>query len=225
MVDILLPVKKNDDSCKEFLDSYVRAGFELEGLKVLEDVEEGESFAHKVNRGILETKCDIVILHNDMIVNSIWWFTLLVYVNDIKAGIYGSKLVFPNGIVRHFGGHINCKGEGVHPERGLLDMGQFSECKEVPFVTFGGCYIKREVINKVGYLDEAIKPWGYEDMDYGLRAIKEGFRIVCTPAVLVHKESQVAKTLPDLEGILKRNKEYVMRKHGLKVFEGVPEWI
>lgn len=186
---------------------------------------DGESFASKINRGMYGNTNDIVILHTDMVVLKDWFRSLKSF--TFNSGVYGSKMVFSANpkVLQHFGGHITADADAIHPERGLVDMGQFEMSRDVPFVTFGGCWISRKVIDKVGYLDEAITPWGFEDVDYCLRAKREGFPVICTPALLWHDESRDAKTLTDLDGIIKRNRDYVMKKHNVKVLDGVPKWV
>jgi len=228
-ISILVPIKERSSHYNVLYATVHKYILDVErDVEFIElfDEFEGESFAHKINRGMLKTEGDIVILHTDMYVLEDWWKGLFIYVEFGSGGIYGSKMVFANNpkIIQHFGGHITYDGDAIHPERGLVDMGQFDVAREVPFVTFGGCCIKRIVIDKVGYLDEAIYPWGYEDVDYCLRARKEGFKVVCTPATLWHSESKDAKTLESFDEIIKRNREYVMRKHNIKVEGGVPQW-
>lgn len=47
-------------------------------------------------------------------------------------------------------------------------------------------YIKRDVINRVGYLDdETFKGYGSDDVDYSLRVQKAGFRLAVAPRVRV----------------------------------------
>ena len=41
--------------------------------------------------------------------------------------------------------------------------------------------IKREVIEKIGYLDEIFYPFGCEDMDFCIRAVNSGYRLVQVP--------------------------------------------
>jgi hypothetical protein len=45
------------------------------------------------------------------------------------------------------------------------------------FVGFVFVYIKRDVIEKIGYLDERFEGYGFEDLDYCYRARKAGFRV------------------------------------------------
>ena len=47
-------------------------------------------------------------------------------------------------------------------------------------------YIKRKVINKIGYLDETFNQgWGWDDVDYSRRARLAGFTLAVTPTVEV----------------------------------------
>ncbi len=54
------------------------------------------------------------------------------------------------------------KGKGFSPE---------------PFVAFVFVFIKRDVIDKIGYLDERFKGYGVEDIDYCVRARQAGFEV------------------------------------------------
>jgi GT2 family glycosyltransferase len=53
------------------------------------------------------------------------------------------------------------------------------------YVTFAAVYIRREVINRVGYLDERFVGYGYEDNDYCLRVRRAGYDIGVLPSVIV----------------------------------------
>ena len=228
MINILVPIKEISGHY-EIMLSTVKKYIGLENVNYVElfDEFEGESFAHKINRGILKTEGDIVILHTDMCVLEEWFKVLLVYVNTDRIGILGSKMMFASNpkVIQHFGGAITYNGDAVHPHRGVIDTGHYDYCNPVPFVTFGGCYIKRLAIDEVGYLDEAIQPWGGEDIDYCLRAAKQGFLVICTPATLWHDESKDAKTLPELDKIIKRNMDYVRKKHKLEIYNDIPKWV
>ncbi len=61
------------------------------------------------------------------------------------------------------------------------------------FIIFFCCMIKREVINRVGLLDEGFREGGGEDLDFCYRAIKAGFRFVRVPediSLFVDKDNQ-----------------------------------
>lgn len=50
-------------------------------------------------------------------------------------------------------------------------------------------YIKREVLDKVGYLDEQFNQFGGDDLDYCIRVQKAGYKLAVTPRVTVQHES------------------------------------
>jgi hypothetical protein len=56
----------------------------------------------------------------------------------------------------------------------LRDDGEISD---LAFVGFVFVYIKREVIERIGYLDERFTGYGFEDIDYCYRARQAGFKI------------------------------------------------
>lgn len=50
-------------------------------------------------------------------------------------------------------------------------------------------YIKRELINKIGYLDERFNDFGCDDFDYCIRTLLEGYLLVVTNEVAVEHEA------------------------------------
>lgn len=61
-------------------------------------------------------------------------------------------------------------------------------------------YIKRGVINKIGYLDESFNTgWGWDDVDYSRRARQAGFKLAVTSEVEV------------IHGVRKRGSETLIR--------------
>lgn len=60
------------------------------------------------------------------------------------------------------------------------------------YLVFVCLYIKREVINKVGYMDgETFSGYGYDDVDYGRRTKNAGFKLAITPRVeVIHGTSE-----------------------------------
>lgn len=58
---------------------------------------------------------------------------------------------------------------------------------------FGFCtLIKREVIEKIGYLDETFGMGGYDDTDYSMRAGKAGYRCACVHSSYVYHKQHVS---------------------------------
>ncbi len=76
---------------------------------------------------------------------------------------------------------------------------------------FGFCMlIKREVIDKIGYLDESFGMGCYDDTDYSMRAGRAGYRCVCVHSSYVHHVHGISfKALGNREGIVTEcEKEY-----------------
>src|SRR5208282_3087838 len=54
------------------------------------------------------------------------------------------------------------------------------------YLCFPCVYIKRAVIDTIGYLDEQFSQYGWDDVDYSLRTKNAGFRLAVTSRVVVH---------------------------------------
>ena len=76
-------------------------------------------------------------------------------------------------------------------------------------VPFYFVYIKKEVFDKIGLLDERFIGGEWEDVDFCVRAIEAGYTIAETENVnCVHKTSQTLKNLSsELEEERKKNKQ------------------
>lgn len=90
----------------------------------------------------------------------------------------------------------------AHPEVGILSpriIGRGSpaqvECKEFSYVKplemwFPCIYIKRELINKIGFLDEQFSDFGCDDFDYCIRTLQAGYKLaVCKTVAIQHESS------------------------------------
>lgn len=159
---------------------------------------------------------DIIILHSDMsfIDNPSTWFnSLLSYVAKYpEAGIFGCKLLYPvksketnNYIVQCAGGKFDDEDNPIHFGSGLEifssktwksveeDLGQYNSVREVSWTTFGGLYIRRQVLEDVGDFDPSFE-WTYNrDVDYCLSARDKGWKIYQVPVPLFHFESKDVK--------------------------------
>lgn len=66
-----------------------------------------------------------------------------------------------------------------------------SECDFIaPMSMWFPCvYIKRELIDKIGYLDERFNDFGCDDFDFCVRALQNGYKLAVTDRVTVHHEA------------------------------------
>jgi GT2 family glycosyltransferase len=167
----------------------------IRGIDVLLTAEQNAGFAANVNRGLRATdpQRDVVILNSDMEALR-GWLQCLQYAarRDDDVGVVGAQLLYPDGRIQ-FGGTVRNRDAPQwfdHRYRfkpaGWGPAGQISPALAVT----GACmYVRREVIERVGLLDERF-PMAYEDVDWCLRAWKAGLRVLYFPSArLVHHES------------------------------------
>lgn len=143
---------------------------------------------------------DIILWHTDLIPTENWYNELMKYYD--KADIIGCKLVYPDGLIQHYGGFIRGDGVGDHPDAGFKDIG-YNKPRECLFITFAGCLIKKEVKIKI---DENYLSGYFGDVDHCFQARKQGFKLLVVPVKLIHHESvDNAKANPNQLKDMKNN--------------------
>lgn len=138
---------------------------------------------------------DIVLLNDDTIVNPNWLNALKQCASETAdVGIVGAKLLYPDGRLQEAGGEIFQDGSGRNigknddPDRYIYNVR-----KDVDYCSGACLYIKREVLDKVGYLDPIFSPAYWEDTDLCFRARKAGYRVIYEPtAEVIHFEGATA---------------------------------
>lgn len=70
----------------------------------------------------------------------------------------------------------------VHPRRNLDTVHPMN-------MWFPCIFIKRVLIDKIGYLDESFNEFGSDDIDYCFRTVKAGYRLAVTDRVAVEHEA------------------------------------
>jgi GT2 family glycosyltransferase/glycosyltransferase involved in cell wall biosynthesis len=167
---------------------------EIGGIEIVEG-SENAGFAVNVNRGLRATDSarDVVVLNSDTEARS-GWLAALQYAasQEDDVGIVGAQLVYPDGRIQ-FAGTMRNRGAPEwfdHRYRFKPEgWGPAGQSGAVLAVTGACMYVRREVIERVGLLDEAY-PMAFEDVDWCLRAWQAGFRVFYFPAArMVHHES------------------------------------
>lgn len=117
-------------------------------------------FSKGNNIGIKYSKGDyIFLLNNDTEVTNNWLNSAVKVANSSsKIGIVGCKLLFPDGKIQHAGGWMDERAMGHLYGYGEVDKGQYNKIYEVEFVSGAAMLIKKEVIDKIGLLDEGFSP-------------------------------------------------------------------
>lgn len=180
-------------------------------------------FARGVNVGIgyaLSQGAEFVFLiNNDAIVDQSCVQMLIASVeHNNDAGIVGPRIFYYADPKRiwHGGGHFRLlKSDVVNCEKNKLVTQCSEETREVGFITGCAMLIKRDVLEKIGVLDEDYLFYG-EDVDFCLRARKAGFKLLYVPkAKAWHKIENIAKdrTSPFVLYHIARSRILVLRKN------------
>jgi len=148
------------------------------------------------NKMMQDTHDDIILLNDDTIVltDIVHEMRQLAY-SDPSIGIVGGKALTPDGTkIINYGITVAVDGNTAHRFFGeSKDSVKVERQKAVE----GSCmYIKREVIERVGYFDE-VYGMGYRaEVDYAFRAKENGYKIMsCPTAEYVHLTSQTSGRL------------------------------
>lgn len=139
------------------------------------------------------------LLNNDTIVHPEVLLSLDAF-KESNVGIVGSKIYFAPGQEYHkdryakvdrgrvfwYAGGLVDWGNMYASHRGVdeVDHGQYDKTEETPFITGCSMMIRREVLERIGLLDD--KYYLYlEDLDFCLRAKRAGYRLLYVPTSIV----------------------------------------
>lgn len=158
---------------------------------------QNKSFSNAINAGLRATKApNVVILNSDVIVSEGWDKIMLQELTDPKIGITGAQSNNVSG-AQAMGGTIK------HP--GML--------------MFTCVAFRRELVEKVGYLDEeTFDGFSCEDLDYSFRVVDAGYKLLVSQCQVFHGGSRtLAVTVGDSNSQARNNFKYQTRlvaKHG-----------
>jgi GT2 family glycosyltransferase/glycosyltransferase involved in cell wall biosynthesis len=173
---------------------------QIRGIDLIVEAERNSGFAANVNRGLRATdpERDVVVLNSDVEALP-GWLECLQYATHRHpyAGIVGAQLQYPDGRIQFAGTVRNRDRPEWFDHRYRFkpsDWGPAGRSSPALAVTGACMYVRREVIERVGILDERYA-MAYEDVDWCLRAWQAGFGVLYFPAArLVHHESATRGT-------------------------------
>ena len=195
---IIVDNGSQDPEVKKYLD-IVHGNDIVDVEKVF--CEENTGFAKGMNKGMRLSDAPFVcLLNNDCVVTD-GWIEEMISIAETHPDI---GLVNPQSSTF-----------GSYPDHSVLinEHAKLLNDKKGQYVELGhaigfACLIKREVIEKIGYLDEAYEGVCYEDTDYSVRANKAGYiSVMAEGSYVFHKEQASRRGLQGKEKIYSRNKK------------------
>jgi GT2 family glycosyltransferase len=175
---------------------------ELGGTRLrLVDFDEPFNFSKKINRGAVRSDGEMLLLLNDdmEVITPDWIERLVMYAGLPGVGAVGGKLLWEDGRIQHAGVLFENLGYPGHIYRGFSgDWNGYSNSVLVAqnyLAVTGACMMtSRATFNRVGGFSTTF-PVNYNDMDYCLKLVSGGERIVYDPdTILYHFESSSRST-------------------------------
>lgn len=190
---VLIDNSSNDGSREYFEEKYNKNNFKL----IFNN--ENLGFAKAVNQGIKNSQGEYLILLNSDVIAKNNFVDLIKYLEKNKnVGLVGPRMVYGDGRLQYsFGRFPSLINEfsrlfwlykimpwGTVTWKNKFSKNIFENISKVDWVTGGCMAISREVIEKIGKLDENYY-FGVEDMDICCQIKKAGLDVVYNPKVEV----------------------------------------
>lgn len=176
--------------------------------------EENLGFPKGCNVGIEASASgnDIFFLNNDtrMAPNALFW---------LRMGLYESDAVGATGCIANYCGNDQEVAVEFTLPNEYLDYGKtvnvYSEnsYEERNRLCGFAMLVRRQVLDKVGGMDEALTPGYFDDDDLSVRIREAGYTLqICHNSFIYHAGSQSFSSRKDVQDILTRNCIYFMNK-------------
>jgi len=197
-----------------------------------------------INQILKEGKSEYILLLNNDTVVSRDFLTELVKVAQSRKniGIVGPKIYNFNlknsqKIIQSAGSTINLYTGNITMYGGnQIDRGQFDHIKTVDYISGACLLIKREVVQKIGLLDDNFFAY-FEDVDWCLRAKEKKYDVVYAPGSTIwHKIARSSSKMPELLMYYRVRNRFLLEKRfadlyqyifflGFYFFVMVPLWV
>lgn len=207
-----------DNASKEPIKEYLSTvNFKNMKLNLISN-KENLGFPIAINQGILEADGKYILIANNDIVVTDGWLDRMIEVleSDPKIGIVGPISNEVSGLQKDNNAKYNSIEE-MHKYAAEVQQKNKGEILHFPRVAFLCTLIKREVIDKIGGLDERFSPGNFEDDDFCLRAQLAGYKTVIAKDVFIHhygSKSFKANGLEEYKKRLEINRQIFIDKWG-----------
>lgn len=238
MMDCIESIRRNNPtgSCEIVVVDNASTDGVVDWLKEQNDIrlqcnEENVGFPKGCNQGIMlaEKENDIMLLNNDTIVteNALFWLRMALCEPEIGAAGSIADMKERTQIAmcgqQERSGEKNDKEEYRKEEqlgRAVHNNVLLKHPYEKTMCLVGyALMMKREALERTGYLDERFSPGNFEDADICLRLIQEGYQLaLCYNSFIFHYGSvSFGKRDEGYESLITRNFYMYNDKHGFDV--------
>src|SRR3954452_5171970 len=169
------------DDCST--DSTPEVMAETRGVVYLRN-DSNSGFIASCNRGAKTARGKyLVFLNNDTLVKPGWLTALLdTFKEELRAGIVGSKLLFPDGRLQEAGGIIWRDTSGWN--YGKFDdpsKPEYNYLRDVDYCSAAALMVPKGLFESAGGFDSRYAPGYYEDTDLAFKVRQAGFRVLYQP--------------------------------------------
>jgi GT2 family glycosyltransferase len=139
----------------------------------------------------------LVFLNNDTLVKPGWLTALLdTFKEERRAGIVGSKLLYPDGSLQEAGGIIWRDASGWNYGK-FDDAGkpEYNYLRDVDYCSAAALMVPKTLFESVGGFDSRYAPGYYEDTDLAFKVRQAGYRVLYQPlSEVIHHEGATGGT-------------------------------
>lgn len=179
---------------------------------------QNEGYSKGVNQGLKVANGDyFFILNNDVMFTPDWLNNMVKILkenNDIGILSPMTNYCFVDKQLIHDAKEITSNNYEMLYAQYLDSQNEFEYNDKVIFFCWA---MRREVFKQVGYLDEKFGLAWFEDDDYSLRTLYQGYKVAIAKKVFVfHNHSQTTKELDKTDfgkELAKKNEKYFNDKH------------
>jgi GT2 family glycosyltransferase/glycosyltransferase involved in cell wall biosynthesis len=170
---------------------------EVDGITYLLN-EKNSGFVASCNRGAQKARGKyLVFLNNDTLVKPGWLTALLdTFKEERRAGIVGSKLLYPDGRLQEAGGIIWQDASGWNYGK-FDDPGkpEYNYLRDVDYCSAAALMVPKALFESAGGFDSRYAPGYYEDTDLAFKVRQAGYRVLYQPlSEVIHYEGATGGT-------------------------------
>lgn len=163
--------------------------------------EENRGFAGGNNQGIEQaTGSTLILINNDTVVTEGWIERLLRHLGEPEVGMVG-PVTNEVGTTARVALTFSTMAEMARAAAEYTDLNT-GRYREVEMLSFFCVAIRREVVDRIGLLDERFGQGMFEDDDFSRRAREAGFRLRVAEDVFIYHQGSASFNALDPEQLL-----------------------